>query len=1147
MSLPQLLSQCNHPDYDALMALYTSTNGIEWTNTINNDLPWDQSCDPCDGSWFGVACENGRVTDIFLSLNQLRGPLPDQLSTLKNLESLGLANNQISGTIPNFLFTLSKLERLILSDNLITGEIPTSINLLSNLQWLLLDRNLLSGEIPEQIGNLDSLISLFLYDNNFNGCVPLSLQNLCTIQVDIKDNPLLPWQGDFSRFCNGDNQIGAPCDDGDPLTDNDVIQADCSCKGLIINECRQRDSLALIALYNSTDGPNWTNKWDLSASMDSWYGIELNGDGCVTCIDMDGDIDCLNRSTITGNNLVGELPNELGNLVNIRNLTLSGNELIGIIPPQLGKLSNLGILRLNSNKLEGNIPNELGNLLDLTNLSLFDNNLTGNIPPQLGNLPNLQFLLLLQNQLTGSIPPELGNLRSLTNLNLFDNDITGNIPPQLGNLINLKRLVLSDNDFNGPLPASLGALSSIELIEIDENNFSGCIPESWINHCDITVELSSNPLLPWEGDFSKFCATDGSMQAQVGILCNDGNDSNGTNDVIQDDCSCGVVAMDCSQVNHPDYDALMALYTSTDGEGSWLIKDGWEDGAEGTSCDPCNYNGGTWYGISCSQGRVIEIALTSNNLEGLIPNEIGKLDSLKQIILESNFLIGRIPMEIGSLNNLYNLNFGNNNLSGRIPDVFNDFNKLNQFLIYNNDFDGPLPSSFCFENIRAISVHNNQLSGNLPDCIAASEKLEVLILHSNNFTGAIPEGVFGNETLNRIYLYNNKLNSCFPNNYNLKCGIGFNPINNADGYNFLGNGMLPFEGDLTKVCNGEEQIGAPCDDGNPLTENDIIQADCSCAGVDCDPSTCIDDGDCNNGFEEWNPATCQCDTIPSNQGCMDMIACNFNSSADCDDGSCSYDIVIEVITSICEGETYDLGAAGSFSNEVMKELFVIGDAPNGCDSIVELTLTIKPLILGSKLVNVCEGESTIVDGIPYTSGSYEIIIPNEDNNNCDSLVNLDVIELESNFISFDTLLCPGETYEFDGQVFDENFTSLEFIYQDQNGCDSIHLVEIEYEEITNPDCNPNVGFVETSVELVITPQDGAEFPNITDETESITIYGRWGNKVFEIQNPESNFIWYGNKENGSMLPEGTYYYFIVQGRGSDVSGGINKGFITLIN
>ncbi|MDZ7876198.1 MAG: hypothetical protein U5L45_00930, partial [Saprospiraceae bacterium] len=46
---------------------------------------------------------------------------------------------------------------------------------------------------------------------------------------------------------------------------------------------RQGDSLALVDLYNSTNGANWTNKWNLAQPMTSWYGITLTN-GRVTRI-----------------------------------------------------------------------------------------------------------------------------------------------------------------------------------------------------------------------------------------------------------------------------------------------------------------------------------------------------------------------------------------------------------------------------------------------------------------------------------------------------------------------------------------------------------------------------------------------------------------------------------------------------------------------------------------------------------------------------------------------------------------------------------------------------------------------------------------------------------------------------------------------
>jgi len=134
------------------------------------------------------------------------------------------------------------------------------------------------------------------------------------------------------------------------------------------------DRDALIALYNSTDGDNWTNKTNwLLDNVCTWYGVTCEG----------------NR---------------------VKTLILSANQLSGTIPPEIGNLTNLQELTLSRNQLSGPIPPEIGNLTNLTKLDLSSNQLSGAIPPEMGNLDNLQTLVLLNNQLSGPIPPEMGNL-----------------------------------------------------------------------------------------------------------------------------------------------------------------------------------------------------------------------------------------------------------------------------------------------------------------------------------------------------------------------------------------------------------------------------------------------------------------------------------------------------------------------------------------------------------------------------------------------------------------------------------------------------------------------------------------------------------------------------------------------------------------
>ena len=69
--------------------------------------------------------------------------------------------------------------------------------------------------------------------------------------------------------------------------------------------------------------------------------------------------------------------------------------------------------------LTGNIPPEIGNLLNLTVLELSHNQLTGEIPSTIGNLTNLTALVLLNNQLTGEIPQAVCDLIESNNLTIY--------------------------------------------------------------------------------------------------------------------------------------------------------------------------------------------------------------------------------------------------------------------------------------------------------------------------------------------------------------------------------------------------------------------------------------------------------------------------------------------------------------------------------------------------------------------------------------------------------------------------------------------------------------------------------------------------------------------------------------------------------
>ena len=109
-----------------------------------------------------------------------------------------------------------------------------------------------------------------------------------------------------------------------------------------------------MALYNATDGPNWTNSsnWLSDSLVGQWYGVTTNDIGRVTILDLNN------------NQLSGEIPAELGSLSSLQELWLWQNQLSGEIPAELGNLGNLEAIRLAGNQLTGCVPGGLQKVLN---------------------------------------------------------------------------------------------------------------------------------------------------------------------------------------------------------------------------------------------------------------------------------------------------------------------------------------------------------------------------------------------------------------------------------------------------------------------------------------------------------------------------------------------------------------------------------------------------------------------------------------------------------------------------------------------------------------------------------------------------------------------------------------------------------------
>ena len=228
----------------------------------------------------------------------------------------------------------------------------------------------------------------------------------------------------------------------------------------------EADSLALVALYHSMGGPNWTDRdnWLVAGQpVSEWFGTVLDQDRVV-------ELD------LSRNNLSGTLPPELGQLTELKRLQLSQNNTGGPIPRELGQLTALTFLDLSNNVLTGEIVEELGQLSELRELGLSSNHLSGPIPPALAQLTKLEALRLLVNQLSGPIPPELSQLKQLRVLSLAANQLSGPIPPELGQLTALSQLDLKNNRFDGPIPPQLSQLANIYWFGLNDNQLTGPVP-----------------------------------------------------------------------------------------------------------------------------------------------------------------------------------------------------------------------------------------------------------------------------------------------------------------------------------------------------------------------------------------------------------------------------------------------------------------------------------------------------------------------------------------------------------------------------------------------------------------------------------------------------------------------------------------------
>ncbi|CAN4110817.1 unnamed protein product [Withania somnifera] len=264
--------------------------------------------------------------------------------------------------------------------------------------------------------------------------------------------------------------------------------------------------------------------------------------------------------------------------------------------------------------------------------------------------------------------------------------------------------------------------------------------------------------------------------------------------------------------------AIAAWTNPDDSAALQSLKDYWKNVPPNwAGADPC---GDSWEGVECRNSRVIYITLASTRLSGqlsgdiqglseletldlsynkdltgalpqsigkltklsnlilvgcgfsgLIPDSIGSLTRLRYLSLNSNKFIGEIPAAIGYLTELYWLDLADNQLTGTIPVSSGSKPGLDMlvhtkhFHFGKNQLSGEIPASLFHSNLSLIHllVENNNFTGKIPVTLGLVQTMEVLRLDRNSFSGSVPQSLNNLTHVQELHISNNNLNGLLPN------------------------------------------------------------------------------------------------------------------------------------------------------------------------------------------------------------------------------------------------------------------------------------------------------------------------------------------------------------------------------------------------
>ncbi|KAH1117796.1 hypothetical protein GLYMA_17G103400v4 [Glycine max] len=627
------------------------------------------SSNPCE--WKGISCSaTKRVVGIELSNSDITGEIFMNFSQLTELTHLDLSQNTLSGEIPEDLRHCHKLVHLNLSHNILEGEL--NLTGLIGLRTLDLSNNRFYGDIGLNFPSIcANLVVANVSGNKLTGVIENCFDQCLKLQyLDLSTNNLSGsiWMK-FSRL----KEFSVAENHLNGTIPLEAFPLNCSLQELDLSQ----NGFAGEAPKGVANCKNLTS---LNLSSNKFTGaipVEI------------GSISGLKALYLGNNSFSREIPEALLNLTNLSFLDLSRNQFGGDIQKIFGKFKQVSFLLLHSNNYSGGlISSGILTLPNIWRLDLSYNNFSGLLPVEISQMTGLKFLMLSYNQFNGSIPTEFGNMTQLQALDLAFNNLSGSIPSSLGNLSSLLWLMLANNSLTGEIPRELGNCSSLLWLNLANNKLSGKLPSE-------LSKIGRNATTTFESNRQNYRMVAGSGEC--------------------------LAMRRWIPADYPPFSFVYSLLTRK------TCRELWDKLLKG-------------YGVFqiCTPGERIRrtqisgyIQLSSNQLSGEIPSEIGtmvnfsmmhmgfnnfsgkfppEIASIPIVVLNitSNQFSGEIPEEIGNLKCLMNLDLSCNNFSGTFPTSLNKLTELNKFNIsYNPLISGVVPSTGQFATFEKNSYLGN--------------------------------------------------------------------------------------------------------------------------------------------------------------------------------------------------------------------------------------------------------------------------------------------------------------------------------------------------------------------------------------------------------------------------------------------------------